>query len=44
MKRMGIDGMTGNKSFLNSVLVLDTRNKKFGVLHIKREENSNSQD
>lgn len=33
MKRIGIGGMTGNKIFLNSILVLDTRNKKFGVIN-----------
>lgn len=32
MKRMGISGMIGNKIFLNSILVLDTRNRKFGVI------------
>ncbi|MCR8561616.1 hypothetical protein KXD93_28435 [Mucilaginibacter sp. BJC16-A38] len=32
MMKMGIGGMTGNKLFLNSILVLDTRNKKFGVV------------
>jgi hypothetical protein len=32
MMKMGIGGMTGNKLFLNATLVLDTRNKKFGVL------------
>jgi hypothetical protein len=29
MMKMGIGGMTGNKLFLHSVLVLDTRNKQF---------------
>jgi hypothetical protein len=32
MMKMGIGGMTGNKLFLNAILVLDTRNKKFGIL------------
>ncbi|WP_192349055.1 hypothetical protein [Algoriphagus sp. Y33] len=32
MKRIGIGGMTGNKLFINSILVLDTRNKKFGLI------------
>lgn len=32
MARMGIAGMTGNKLFLNYKLVLDTRNKKFGLV------------
>ena len=32
MMKMGIGGMTGNKLFLNAILVLDTRNKKFGVI------------
>jgi hypothetical protein len=31
MLKMGIGGMTGNKLFLDCVLVLDTKNKKFGV-------------
>jgi hypothetical protein len=33
MMQMGIGGMTGNKLFLNYKLVLDTRNKKFGLIH-----------
>lgn len=32
MKRIGIGGMTGNKLFIDSILVLDTRNRKFGVI------------
>lgn len=32
MMKMGIGGMTGNKIFLNYKLVLDTRNKKFGLV------------
>jgi hypothetical protein len=32
MMKMGIGGMTGNKIFLEYKLVLDTKNKKFGVL------------
>jgi hypothetical protein len=35
MMKMGIGGLTGNKLFLNHILVLDTRNKKFGVLEVK---------
>lgn len=31
MLKMGIGGMTGNKLFLNYILVLDTKNKKFGI-------------
>jgi len=31
MLKMGIGGMTGNKLFLNHVLVLDTKNSKFGL-------------
>jgi hypothetical protein len=31
MLRMGIGGMTGNKLFLHYILVLDTKNKKFGL-------------
>ena len=31
MRRLGIGGMTGNKLFLNYVLMLDTRNKKFAL-------------
>lgn len=32
MMKMGIGGMTGNKLFLSHVLLLDTKNKKFGLL------------
>lgn len=32
MMKMGIGGMTGNKLFLAYKLVLDTRNKKFGLI------------
>lgn len=32
MMKMGIGGMTGNKLFVNSVLVLDTKAKKFALL------------
>lgn len=32
MVRMGIGGMTGNKIFLHYILVLDTKNKKFGLV------------
>jgi hypothetical protein len=31
MMKMGIGGMTGNKIFLDYILVLDTKNKKFAV-------------
>ncbi|MDJ1472556.1 hypothetical protein QNI19_30065 [Cytophagaceae bacterium DM2B3-1] len=31
MKKMGIGGMTGNALFLKYILVLDTKNKKFGA-------------
>lgn len=32
MKKSGIGGMTGNKLFLNTILVIDTRNKKFCIM------------
>lgn len=32
MMKMGIGGMTGNKIFLHHKLVLDTKNKKFGLI------------
>ncbi|MBC8155588.1 MAG: hypothetical protein H7Z72_22095 [Bacteroidetes bacterium] len=32
MMALGIGGMTGNKLFLNTILVIDTKNKKFGVV------------
>jgi len=32
MMKMGIGGMTGNKLFLGYKLVLDTKNKKFGII------------
>ena len=35
MMKMGIGGMTGNKLFLNSILVLDIKNKQFGILRGK---------
>jgi hypothetical protein len=31
MKQMGMGGMTGNKLFLGSVLILDTKNQKFSL-------------
>jgi hypothetical protein len=31
MMKMGMGGMTGNKLFINSILVIDTRNKQFAV-------------
>ncbi|MFN8252802.1 MAG: hypothetical protein U0V75_13115 [Ferruginibacter sp.] len=33
MMKMGIGGMTGNKLFLDYKLVIDTKNKKFGLIH-----------
>ena len=35
MMKMGIGGMTGNRLFLNSILVLDTKNMKFGVKKVR---------
>lgn len=35
MKRTGMGGMIGNKLFINSILVLDTKNKKFNVINAK---------
>jgi len=32
MSKMGIGGMTGNKLFLNYILVIDTKSKKFGLI------------
>jgi hypothetical protein len=32
MMKLGIGGMTGNKLFLNATLVIDTKNKKFGII------------
>ncbi|RXK58410.1 hypothetical protein ESA94_17375 [Lacibacter luteus] len=32
MMKMGIGGMTGNKLFLNYTLIIDTKNKKFGLV------------
>jgi len=32
MLKLGIGGMIGNKLFLNTILVIDTRNKKFGFV------------
>lgn len=32
MSKMGMGGMTGNKLFLNHILVLDTKNQKFGLI------------
>ncbi|WP_316819228.1 hypothetical protein, partial [Pedobacter nyackensis] len=31
MSKMGISGMVGNKLFLNHILVIDTKNQKFGL-------------
>jgi hypothetical protein len=36
MVKMGIGGMTGNKLFLHSILVLDIKNKQFGILNGRR--------
>ena len=33
MMKMGIGGMTGNKLFIGSILVLDTKNKKLGFIN-----------
>lgn len=33
MMKMGIGGMTGNKLFLHSILLLDIKNKRFGILN-----------
>lgn len=35
MSKMGIGGMTGNKLFINHILVLDTKNHKFGIIETK---------
>ncbi|HEY0677366.1 MAG TPA: hypothetical protein VGD17_03730 [Chitinophagaceae bacterium] len=35
MKKIGIGGMTGNKLFLNSILILDTKGKQFGLLQTR---------
>ncbi len=35
MMKMGIGGMTGNKLFLDYKMVLDTKNKKFGLIRSK---------
>jgi len=32
MMKMGMGGMTGNQLFINSILVIDTKNKEFGIL------------
>jgi hypothetical protein len=32
MMKMGMAGMTGNKLFINSILVIDTKNKQFGLI------------
>jgi hypothetical protein len=32
MMKLGMGGMTGNQLFINSILVIDTRNKQFGIL------------
>jgi hypothetical protein len=33
MMKMGMGGMTGNQLFINSILVIDTKNKQFGILN-----------
>jgi hypothetical protein len=33
MMKMGIGGMTGNRLFISSVLLLDTKNRRFGILN-----------
>ncbi|WP_310555571.1 hypothetical protein [Flavobacterium sp.] len=35
MMKMGMGGMTGNKLFLNHILFIDIKMKKFGVLKVK---------
>jgi hypothetical protein len=35
MMKMGIGGMTGNKLFLHSILVLDIKNKRFGIFTLQ---------
>jgi hypothetical protein len=35
MMKLGIGGMTGNKLFIHSTLVIDTKNKKFGIITSK---------
>lgn len=32
MAKLGIGGMTGNKLFINTILLIDTGNKKFGLI------------
>ncbi|WP_345954821.1 hypothetical protein [Mucilaginibacter sp. PAMB04168] len=32
MMKMGMGGMTGNKLFINHILVIDARNKQFGII------------
>lgn len=34
MMKLGMGGMTGNQLFINSVLVIDTRNKQFGIIPV----------
>jgi hypothetical protein len=34
MLKLGIGGMIGNKLFLNRVLIIDTKNKKFGIAQL----------
>lgn len=33
MMKMGIGGVTGNRLFLNSIVILDTRQKRFGIIY-----------
>ena len=37
MLKLGIGGMIGNKLFLNNTLILDTKNKKFGLIARKAQ-------
>jgi hypothetical protein len=33
MLKLGIDGMIGNKLFLNNILIIGTKTKKFGIIN-----------
>ena len=39
MMKMGMGGMTGNQLFINSILVIDTKNMQFGILDSKLTNN-----
>jgi hypothetical protein len=41
MLKLGIGGMIGNKLFLNSILFIDTKNKKFGIINDLKQHLSN---